>query len=215
MNNPDTPVVLEGPDGPIQLSPPALTEQPQMFKKLFGEPSDLSHFGRKDDGRYGLDQDGANPFELADGREPAGGVVFFGACTQEDFVALLRLLDVRINVREYWLFHIESDAPEQDGYLEQARVVDRFGLRYLFHVLKSEGYEQFPKQPVTLSEILWAFICDQNLKWGNGEGYSDALTDMFCEDGDDAKRQLSFGFMVENSYHKVYRIWSRAWLLTK
>jgi hypothetical protein len=215
MNSHDTSVVVEGPDGPIRLSPPAFTEQAQIFKKLFGEPSDLSGFGRKDDGRYGLNQDGVNPFKLADECEPAGGVVFFGTCTEEDFVALLRLLDIRVNAREYWLYHMESDEPGEDGYLEQVRVVDRFGLKYLFRVLKDEGYDQFPQQPVTLSEILWAFICDQNLKWGDGNGYSDELADMFDEDGDDSKRQLSFGVMVENSYHKVYRIWSRAWLVTK
>jgi hypothetical protein len=185
-----------------------------MFKELFGEPSDLSEIARKDDVRYGLKQDGVNPFKLADGREPTGGAVFFGECTQEDFVALLRLLRIRIDARKYWVFHTESDEPAEDGYLEQIRVVDRFGLKYFFRVLRDEGYDQFPDQPVTVSQILWAFICDQNAKWGNGNGYSDALADMFDGDGDDSRRQLSFGLMAENSSDKIYRIWSRAWLLT-
>ena len=34
-------------------------------------------------------------------------------------------------------------------------------------------------------------------------------------DGDYAVEELSFGFMLENEYNQVYRIWSRAWLVTK
>ena len=34
-------------------------------------------------------------------------------------------------------------------------------------------------------------------------------------DGDWAKESLCFGLMVENGYQGVYRIWSRAWLVTK
>jgi hypothetical protein len=34
-------------------------------------------------------------------------------------------------------------------------------------------------------------------------------------DGDWAKEELCFGFMMENEYHGVCRIWTRAWLVTK
>jgi hypothetical protein len=35
----------------------------------------------------------------------------------------------------------------------------------------------------------------------------------FGGDGERAKESLAFGFMVENAYYGVYRIWSRAWLV--
>jgi hypothetical protein len=34
-------------------------------------------------------------------------------------------------------------------------------------------------------------------------------------DGDFAREMLGFGFMLENDYHEISRIWSRAWLVTK
>lgn len=34
-------------------------------------------------------------------------------------------------------------------------------------------------------------------------------------DGDYAKEKLCFGLLVENPFGHVYRIWSRAWPLTK
>jgi hypothetical protein len=37
----------------------------------------------------------------------------------------------------------------------------------------------------------------------------------FGGDGDWAKERLCFGVMVENSSWMAYRIWSRAWLITK
>jgi|ERR1700733_6883093 len=105
MSNQPTSVVLRGPDGPIHLRPPAFIEPSEIFKKVFGfEPSDLSEIARKDDVRYGLQQDGVNPFKLAERREPTSGAIFFGQCKQEDFVALLRLLDFRIDTRYYWVF---------------------------------------------------------------------------------------------------------------
>ena len=38
---------------------------------------------------------------------------------------------------------------------------------------------------------------------------------MFGGDGDWAKEELAFGCMVENVDLGIYRIWSRAWLVTK
>jgi hypothetical protein len=41
------------------------------------------------------------------------------------------------------------------------------------------------------------------------------LSGTFGGDGDWAQESLCFGFMIENAYHGVYRMWSRAWLITK
>jgi hypothetical protein len=45
--------------------------------------------------------------------------------------------------------------------------------------------------------------------------WSAKLTGTFGRDGDWAREALCFGFTVENAFHGVYRIWSRAWLVTK
>lgn len=37
----------------------------------------------------------------------------------------------------------------------------------------------------------------------------------FGGDGEWARESLAFGFLVENQYHSIYRIWTRAWLVTK
>ena len=50
---------------------------------------------------------------------------------------------------------------------------------------------------------------------GEMETNTQVLAGMFGGDGDDSREKLSFGRMVENGYHHVYRIWSRAWLVTK
>jgi hypothetical protein len=57
------------------------------------------------------------------------------------------------------------------------------------------------------------FIAAERERWGTG--MSSALRGTFGGDGDWAKESLCFGLMVENPYYGVYRVWSRAWLVTK
>ncbi len=94
------------------------------------------------------------------------------------------------------------------------RLVDRFGLKYLFGVIDKHGYDTFPEQPLSLPDFLWAFIIDQVRRYGTGFT-NDELAGTFGGDGYFSRESLAFGLMIENSYHKVYRIWSRAWLVTK
>ncbi|MEI9999893.1 MAG: hypothetical protein WDO13_12425 [Verrucomicrobiota bacterium] len=44
---------------------------------------------------------------------------------------------------------------------------------------------------------------------------SSQLRGTFGGDGDWAKESLCFGLLVENNDLGVYRLWSRAWLVTK
>jgi hypothetical protein len=83
----------------------------------------------------------------------------------------------------------------------------------LFAALSSEECSALPPQNSTLGDALWAFIQHQQEALGNG--YSHKLEGMLGGDGDWARETLAFGFMVENAYQGVYRIWSRAWLVTK
>ncbi len=215
----DDPIIigLEGPDGEIRLSPPIFIDN-----TINVSPADMSQFTPQGNGVYGLQHSDINPFTMGESMEPTSGVVFFGRPnSKEDFMGMLRLLGISSSIpggdertaRKYWAFKKTSEQPGQDGYLTQLRVVDRFGLKFLFGAIDEAGYDGFPEQPLTLPEFLWAFIVDQ-IKQYSGDGY-EALKGTFGGDGDFAIESLSFGLMIENSYHNVYRIWSRAWLCTK
>lgn len=156
-----------------------------------------------------------HPIRDASKNEPAGGVVYFGGTPrEEDIEALFRLLNVSAHLKDYAAFVEHSLQPIEDRYLVQMRIVSRFALKYLFGALDSDEYESFPPQDRTIGEVLWQFIQDQQDKWGTGmDSYE--LRGVMGGDGDFAKEELAFGFMVENEYNSVYRIWSRAWLVTK
>ena len=65
-----------------------------------------------------------------------------------------------------------------------------------------------------MPDFLWAFLVGQAREFGTGMG-SPKLAGVLGGDGNFTQEKLSFGLMVENAYYHVYRIWSRAWLVTK
>ena len=210
-------VTLKGPSGTVRLiHPPAM----QPVTNL--DPLDLTQFAPQGNSIFGLSRQDINPFALAPPQNANSGIVFFDIPRQDDFHGLLRILGItkRHNFNQderdnrYWAVEHVSEQPGQDGYLKQLRVIDRFGLRFLYGALDQEGYESFPVQPLTLPELLWAFIFDQVKEYGTGLDGA-VLAGKFGGDGNLALEALSFGLMVENSYMHVYRIWSRAWLVTK
>lgn len=165
---------------------------------------------------YGYQGITGHPIKDASKNEPSGGIVYFGGTPgKEDIEALFRLLSVRVNFNDYAAFVEHSLEPIEDRYLVQMRIVSRFALKYIFGAIKNEEeYESFPSQDRTIGDVLWLFIQDQQNRWGTGMN-SYELRGVMGGDGDYAKEELCFGFMVENEYHSVYRIWSRAWLVTK
>jgi hypothetical protein len=163
---------------------------------------------------YGFQQRTGHPLHDAPTNTASGGVVYFDdGCEPADLVSLCRLLSLQTQLKDYAAFVEESDNPQRDRCLVQLKIVSRFALQYLFRALDKEEYEQFPEQPLSVSELLTAFVQDQQEQWGCGMNAS--LSGCMGGDGDWAKESLAFGFMVENDYHGVYRIWSRAWLVTK
>lgn len=211
-------IAFEGPDGEVRLSPPLFLDN-----TISVSPADLSQFAPQGNGIYGLQHTDINPFAMGESMEAASGVVFFDIPrSKEDFMGFLRVLGVANSSVpghdehncHYWAFVKESDEPGHDGYLKQMRVVDRFGLKYLYRMLDEQSYHNFPDQPLSLPDFLWLFIQDQVKAYGT-TFYSTQLAGKFGGDGDFEREQLSFGLMIENSYHNVYRIWSRAWLVTK
>ncbi len=186
------------------------------------EPGDLSQFAPSGNGVYGYQNlTGKNPITSAPPQEACGGVIYFDSdITKEDFLALLRILEVQAAHvvkpdKDFAIFTAESAEPGQDKYLAQARIVSKFALRYMFGALTQADYEHFPEQATTIAEALWTFIETERKRWGTSWMEDKGLGGTFGGDGHFACEQLAFGLMVENDYHKIYRIWSRAWLVTK
>lgn len=200
----------------IRISPPIWPNH-----KLNAQPGDLSKFTSYGNGVYGYqDHNGGNPFRSAPSQEACGGVIYFGnGVVKADFKALMRVMGVQPGYitkpsKDFAVFTAESNQPGEDGYLVQMRIVSKFGLRFMFGAISETEYERFPEQELTMVEALWSFIEHERARWGTSFG-AKGLDGLFGGDGDFAQEELSFGFMLENDYHNICRIWSRAWLVTK
>ena len=201
----------------VRVSPPIWPNH-----ELDIQPGDLSKFVPYGNGVYGYqNRKGNDPFTSAPSHEACGGVIYFGNdVTEADFKALMRITEVQPAhtvepSKDFAVFTAESKHPGKDGYLVQMRVISKFGLCYMFGALTDTEYEKFPEQEVTMVEALWSFIQQERRRWGISWMDDRGLGGKFGGDGNFACEELSFGFMVENDYYNVYRIWSRAWLVTR
>ena len=188
------------------------------------KPDDLSQFAPSGESFYGYGKSQTNPFSAAPPTEKVGGVIYFGnSLTETDFATLLQIMYVqgkRPNPRKdshYVKYDKASSQPLRDGYLRQLRIVSTFALRYMFNTLTEFQYESIEPQEQTMSEALWQFMEEERERWGTSftQDSQNGLAGLFGGDGNYAREELCFGFMVENSYNGIYRIWSRAWLVTK
>lgn len=148
------------------------------------------------------DEQPVNPIKAAPLYEPNGGFVFFGCpVQQDDFFGLCRVLGIpSVRAGEYAATIVRADDPLEEGYLFQMRLSRREVDR--------------PQQELTMAEAMFAFIENQQEEWGTS--FTDhRLRGAAGGDGDFAKEELAFGLMIENDSFGIYRIWSRAWLVTK
>ena len=87
-----------------------------------------------------------------------------------------------------------------------------------YYVLSDAGkrreYDAFKKQELSIGEAFEEFMKAEKERFGTSFG-DPRIEGKMGGDGDFAREELSFGFMLENEYNQVYRIWSRAWLVTK
>lgn len=198
--------------GKVRISPPLWPNA-----KVDIQPGDLTKFLPSGNGVYGYqDKKTSNPLKSAPPQEATGGHLYFGnSISKEDFDALMRITEVRSNDKDYAVFIEESKDPKSDGFLLQMRIVPKFALCYMFGVLNEEEYESFPDQELSIGELLYTFIESEKANWGTFFSENPKLDGKFGGDGDFMREELSFGFMVENNYYDVCRIWSRAWLVTK
>jgi hypothetical protein len=164
---------------------------------------------------YGLSPRPTDPVRAAPEYDPRGGVIYFDRT--DDWQALsgtLSLIGVQLLEKDFVVFFGSATHPLQERYADQARIMRRSTLARLYGV--DAEADALEPQTVTVGDYVRQFLNEQQQKWhGTGGAFSPAMYGMFGGDGDWAKEDLCFGFMVENSYLGVYRIWSRACLVTK
>jgi hypothetical protein len=108
-----------------------------------------------------------------------------------------------------------SRKPFAERYLDQARIISTRALYGLFDARREAA--TLAAQPISMAEYVVRFVDEQRRKWKEPDSgaFPRRLDGLFGGDGDFAKEALCFGFMVENHPWAVYRVWSRAWLVSK
>jgi hypothetical protein len=163
---------------------------------------------------YDFQERRGHPIKDAPLTSGAGGVVYFDSKIPSGALAsLCRLWTIDTECRDFAAFLTQTTSPVEDRWLVHLRIVSRFALHHVFGAIGKNEYARFPAQKLTLLETLEEFLRDQQHHWV--EESPNALTGAAGGDGDWANETLGFGFLVENDYHGIYRIWSRAWLITK
>lgn len=184
-------------------------------KELQVQPGDLSKFTPYGNGVYGYQRNSFEPIRGDPSQEETGGFIYFGnGVRKEDFEGFLRIMNVKAKHKDYATFVQESSNPVEDRYFKQMRLISRFGLRFMFGAIDDREYNTFKEQELSIGEALWEFMKAEKARFGTSFG-DPRIEGKMGGDGNYAREELSFGFMLENEYHHVYRIWSRAWLVTK
>jgi len=196
----------------LTLSPTIIN--PSNSSKI--QPGDLSQFAPYGNGCYGYEENSFHPIKGAPEQEAEGGFIYFeNSIRKENFEGFLEMMRLGREAKDYVAFIQESSNPFQDKYLKQMRLVPKFALKYMFNTLDDKEYNSFKEQELTFREALWEFMESEKENWGTSFFNSPKLAGIMGGDGDWAREELSFGFMLENSYYHVARIWSRAWIVTK
>ncbi len=159
---------------------------------------------------YGFENGESDPVRGAPTQYAEGGVIYFDADRSWDLVApALSLIGMHLAMRDFAVFAGAARDPIADRYLDQVRIVSRHGVGHIFGLGK-ELADIPAEQPLTLEGYVQQFLAEQQEKWSWSN-----LRGTAGGDGDWAKERLAFGVMVENWYWRVYRLWSRPWLITK
>ncbi|HPD81890.1 MAG TPA: hypothetical protein PK357_02210 [Candidatus Pacearchaeota archaeon] len=178
--------------------------------------ADLSQFAPYGNGVYGYQKNIFEPIKGDPPQEPNGGCVYFSNNAQQKyFEGFLKMLDVKVDRKDYVSYLQEASNPIEDHYLTQMRIIPKFALRYMANVINDKEYAAFEDQDFTIQEALFKFMDVEKERWGTDFWNSPNLAGKMGGDGDFAREELGFGFMIENGYYDIYRIWSRAWLVTK
>ena len=120
----------------------------------------------------------------------------------------------RVHARSthYAVFAASATDPPKERYLDQVRIISKSALGHFFVCDEAAA---LPDQTVPVGDFIASFIAAQRAKWSGSGIFPAELAGTLGGDGDWAKESLAFGFLVENTYWAVYRLWSRPWIATK
>jgi len=160
---------------------------------------------------YGFDAPQSDPVRAGPSNLAAGGVIYFDDGTDDQTVrAMLGVMEVQTLRRDFAAFRADAKDTRRERFLSQLRIMSKVALGQFFGA--EEQAAPPGDQALTIEEAVLGFLKDERARW-NGSGSQ--LSGTLGGDGDWAKESLAFGFMVENGYWGVYRVWSRPWLVTK
>ena len=172
------------------------------------DPNKPADFGKF----YGFQPGNADPIKNAPATDDAGGTIYFRHVPWETFETVLKVIGILSRMRTYVVLVQPSENVEEDRYLVQMRIVTGAALSGVFGVRGAE----VPEQPVEIGPLIQAFLDEQLDVWNPERmAFPRELSGIAGGDGDWAKEGLAFGLTVENRYWGIYRVWSRAWLVTK
>lgn len=164
---------------------------------------------------YGFDPPESDPVRAAPSNLSGGGVIYFHEHVDDQVVrAVLSAMEVQMIRRDFAAFRGDAKDTQHERFLTQLRIISRSALSHLFGA--GEYMAPLGQQVLTIEEAVLGFLHDERARWNDPRyAYSARLSGTLGGDGDWAKEALAFGFMVENGYWGVYRVWSRPWLVTK
>jgi hypothetical protein len=164
---------------------------------------------------YGFDRPDSDPIRAAPSNLPAGGVIYFDDSLPEQSVrTVLDAMGVQTRRRDFAAFKWDAEDTRADRYLTQLRLIARSALAELFGA--GAHTAELKDQAVTIEQAVLGFLEEERRRWSDPRyAFSSRLSGTLGGDGDWAKEALAFGFLVENSYWSVYRVWSRPQLVTK
>jgi hypothetical protein len=175
------------------------------------QPGDLSKFAPYGNGFYGYEENSFKPIIGAPEQEPSGGIIYFGnRVKEENFKGFLEMMKINGESKDYAAFIKESSDPFKDKYYKQMRLVPKFALEFMF----DQKVDSMKEQELSMTDAFLEFMKAEEERCGTCF-WDPVLSRTMGGDGYWAREELSFGFMLENEYHGISRIWSRAWLVTK
>lgn len=121
--------------------------------------------------------------------------------SRDKLVSALNLLGIQ-DGSKYSIFSLRTTDRGQ-GFITQARFVSDFAMKYYFNI-KDE--EEVAKQPIGMVDAIISFIESEIHNFGSE---ANLCKHFGIEIPFDGSFGLGFGFLVENSYYNIYRIWSR------
>jgi len=148
---------------------------------------------------------------------PSAGTVYFERQDAADLHSLFKVLGIKGDTHEYVAFATSAYEPAFERYLTQLKFVTFFALERTYR-LTSQTIP--PEQTITLAEAMVGFVECQHGHWlGPRPSLRSRLAGTAGGNGDEAREGLGFGLHVEKVFQLsipgIYRMWSRAWLVTK